>query len=192
MFLDGKYFQDSELELPQYGRLPNSAVPGEIGYTLTQTVGENTLEYFIEKYEERFLIELLGDRLYEAWKEGVNAETPAQIWLDLKNRIYKVMPKVSLSPAANYVYFYAMRSSASDTTITGEVRQKGTFTENRTPLGKMVTAWNDMIDEVRRIREWIFIHRKEIYAAMPLPHYHDCHWHTWCQYEFGYINEYGI
>lgn len=187
MFLDGTYFQ-GELTLPQYGRVSVEAESGTVDSLLNQTVGELTLEWFIERYEEEFLCELLGLPLYEAWKEGIAAANPAEIWTELKGRIYKVTGVGSFSPAAAYVYFHAMASSVSDTTPTGEKKFKGTFTDNVSVSRKMVKAWNDMCDEVERVRDWIYIHREEILDLMPF----DADIHYWCSGNFRCINEWGI
>lgn len=187
MFLDGTYFQGN-LTLPQYGRQPKSAVKGEIGALLTQTVGEQTLEWFIARYEGEFLVKLLGLPLYEAWIGGLAAESPAQIWLDLKDRIFRTVGGINLSPAANYVYWFAMEQAVSDTTMTGEKKQKGTFSDNVSPARKMVSAWNGMVGAVGLIREWIYIHREEIAAAMS-----GCvDFREWCSGEFFPVNEWSI
>ncbi len=205
MYLNGTYFQ-GELTLPQYGRTPQSTVPGEVGHQLTQIVGEPTLEWFIERYEEEFLRKMLGNHLYNAFIEGLSVEEPLQIWVDLKDQIYVAKGRVNLSPAANYVYFYAMRSALSQTSMTGEIKQRGTFSDNVEPVYKQVKAWNDMCDRVQHIRDWIWVHRKQIHYAMPcdpdnigqydshIPvfywgYWHNCHhWHD----DFRHINEYGI
>jgi hypothetical protein len=187
MFLDGTYFQ-GELTLPQRGKIDNGAQPGEIGYQRTKTVGELSLEWLIERYEEEFLCSLLGLPLYEAWKEGLAAATPAEIWTELKDRIYKVTGAGSFSPAAGYIYFHAMAASVSDTTMTGEKKFKGTFTDNIPVVRKQVKAWNDMCDEVKRVREWVYHHRNDFAALMP----DDYRWEYWSVERFDYINEFGI
>jgi hypothetical protein len=189
MFLNGTYFQ-GDWELPQYGRVPNSAEPGELGYEITQTVGEKSLNWFIARYEERFLRELLGDPLFEAWHDGLAEDEPLQIWLDLKSRIYPTVDGIPFSPAANYVYYYAQRSAASDTTMTGEKKQRGSFSDNVPVVRKQVDAWNSMCDQVWYIRSWIFRNRESIENAVQ--GLIDTR-AFWCGgSEFKYINEYGI
>ena len=133
---------------------------------------------------------LLGLSLYEAWIEGLAAPEPAQIWLDLKGRIFKTTAGASLSPAANYVYFHGMGLSASQTMMTGEKRQKGSFSDNVSVVRKQVTAWNDMIDAVSHIREWVFVHRKDLASEMPQTEHF--HWREWCGHHFSPINELGL
>lgn len=189
MFLDGTYFQGN-LVLPQYGRMPKNAASGTIDALLTETVGEQSLEWFIARYEEEFLRKLLGAPLYESWIEGLSAAEPLQIWVDLKSRIFRTVGGINLSPAANYVYFFAMRAAASDTTMTGEKKQTGTYSDNVSPSRKMVTAWNDMVDAVFRIRVWIYEHRADVIAAMDQDRRVD--WRPWKLQAFSIINEYGI
>jgi hypothetical protein len=207
MFLDGAYFR-GELTLPQYGRLPQTAAPGEVGYQITQTVGENTLEWFIDRYEPEFLQKLMGVHLYESFIDGLKAETPLEIWAQLKERIYMQHGGIKLSPAANYVYFFAMRAAHTSTTMTGEKQQNGTFTNNVTPIAKQVKAWNDMCDAVYHIRQWMYEHKEDIRSALPddsemrypyigVPRHR--FWHYWklcfnMRYysDFATINEWGI
>lgn len=187
MYLDGTYFQGN-LVLPQYGRMPKNAVSGTIDALLTGTVGEQSLEWFIARYEEEFLRKLLGSPLYESWTEGLSTAEPLQIWVDLKSHIFRTVGGIKLSPAANYVYFFAMRAAASDTTMTGEKRQAGTYSDNVSPSRKMANAWNDMVDAVQHIREWIYTHREDIADVMS-----GCvDFREWCGYNFSPINEYGI
>lgn len=187
MYLDGTYFQGN-LVLPQYGRQPKNAEAGTIDALLTETVGEQSLDWLIARYEEEFLRKLLGSPLHEAWSEGLAAETPSQIWLDLKDRIFSIVGGIHISPAANYVYFFAMKSGASDTTMTGEKRQTGTFSENVSVVRKQVAAWNDMVDAVHHIREWIYARREDIADVMS-----GCvDFREWCGHDFSPINEYGI
>lgn len=185
MFLDRTYFT-GELALPQ---LVSSAAPAmDAASMATQIVGEQTLEWFIAKYEPEFLIHLLGERLYRAFTDGLAEADPLQVWNDLKARIYTTGDGYKFSPAANYVYWFAMRQAVSETAMSGEVRTKPDFAGNVSPARKMVTAWNDMIDAVRCIRAWVYVHRGDISAAMD----GDTAWLRRCSHEFEPINEFGI
>ena len=187
MFLDGSYFT-GELALPQLATLP--AAGDAIGVEKQlQVVGENTLEWFIARYEEEFLRAMLGDRIFEAFRDGLDAETPAQIWIDLKTKIYRLDGGFSFSPAANYVYFRAMGNAATDTAMTGEVKHTGTYDKPASGVEKQVKAWNDMCDAVNSIRGWVFRNRTEIEEAIPDADSRE----IWCGgLHFRYINAYGI
>ncbi len=164
MALDRSYFRGS-LALPQLAT--QSAPVTGLASLATQITGENTLEWFITRYEDEFLHKMLGHRLYEAYLNGISSDEPLQIWLDLRDRIYIQKNGFGFSPAANYVYFYAMQTAASQNSMSGEVRHKPDFAEAIIHKRKMVLAWNDMVDAIQHIREWIWIHRKELHDAMP-------------------------
>lgn len=190
MYLDSSYFT-GELSIPILSA-KRTAVndPTGIADKINQVSGEYSLEWFIERYEEEFLRKLLGDCLFDAFKEGISAASPLQIWIDLRDLIYRKSGGYSFSPAANYVYFHVMTAAASKTAMTGEVKSTNDRMINVSPDVKMVKAWNDMTTEVNRIRQWVFIHRKEIFNAVPE---WSNHWHLWhfaC--EFRPINQLGV
>lgn len=186
MYLDRTYFT-GEIALPQ---LVSSAAPAmDVASMATQIVGENTLEWFIAKYEPEFLKHLLGNALYKAFIEGMAEPEPLQIWIDLRDQIYTTSGNFKFSPAANYVYFFAMRQAVSETAMSGEVRHKPDFAGNISPARKMASAWNDMIDGVNRIRVWVYINREAILDAMGTG---GDSWQHWCDREFSRINEFGI
>jgi hypothetical protein len=191
MALDRTYFT-GELSIPMLstakGDKTGVAALLEQG---NQVMGEYSLEWFIARYEEEFLRKLLGDRLYEAYSEGIAAETPLQIWSDLKSRIYGERGGFKFSPAANYVYFFIQTHAVSKTAMTGEIKFKGDHSVNVSPARKMVTAWNGMCDMVYEIWAWIREHYKEISEAMQSEfignHFYGCRGH-----DLRYINEFGI
>lgn len=190
MYLDSSYFT-GELSLPILSAKRTSVNdPTGIADKINQVSGEYSLEWYIERYEEEFLRKLLGDRLFEAFKEGISATSPLQIWIDLRDRIYRKSGGYSFSPAANYVYFHVTTAAASKTAMTGEVKSTNDRAVNVSPDAKMVKAWNDMCDNVHHIREWIFIHRKEIFDAVP--EWSD-YWQPWyASREFIPINRLGV
>lgn len=185
MFLDRTYFTGN-LALPQ---LVSSAAPAmDAASMATQIVGEQTLEWFIAKYEPEFLLYLLGEKLYKAFTDGISAETPDDVWMELKGRIYAESGKYKFSPAANYVYWFAMRQAVSQTAMAGEVRTTPDFAGNISPTRKMVTAWNDMVDATEHIRDWIYDNQDDFAIAMDLNYVlWKMRWHS-----FSPINEFGI
>lgn len=201
MALDRTYFV-GELALPQLAT--QSAPVTGLASLATQVVGENTLEYFIAKYEDEFLIHLLGHELYTAYTEGLQVEELLQIWLDLRDRIYTSRGGFNFSPAANYVYFFAMKQAATQSSMSGEARHRPDFADAEGHTHKMVKAWNDMVCMVAHIREWIYIHRKDIHPYVPPPdpslrlyHLYYYYWCRWIHYRCGDpvfepINVYGI
>lgn len=149
MLLDRTYFTGG-LSLPQLTTEQGVGV-GRI----TQIVGERSLEWFIAIYEPEFLNNLLGHRLAEAFTEGLKAVAPLQIWLDLRDKIYTRVGGVKFSPAANYVYFHAMRHSYSQTAMVGEIKYKPSHAVNMDAAFKIVKAWNDMRDPIFSIHQFV-------------------------------------
>jgi len=137
--IDASYFH-SRLFLPQ----------------VNDVISRDDVRNFITRYEDEFLQKALGYELYQAFKSGIEAPTPDQKWVDIKEgkefTWYGYMFKwtgfvndAKLSPIANYVYFKYMEDKASDITLVGAVvpntdngyRESGRF--------KMVDAWNEMV-----------------------------------------------
>lgn len=147
MFLSSSYFQ-GELYLP------NIKVSDSVGHSSysRQTVGENDLNWYIEKYEREFLIKLLGSTLYHNFINGINETSPLQIWIDLKNAIYVESNDYYFSPAANYVFFYVSRRGRTQTGVQGEMRGTNSYAEIANDSDKLVKVWNDMCEMVEDFR----------------------------------------
>src|SRR3954471_2443196 len=84
---------------------------------------EERLNFFIAKYEEEFLKTVLGYSLWSSYTTGIAVTpTPDVIWTNLRDGVeylvsektYKYRglynPTLKLSPIANYVYYWWMRS----------------------------------------------------------------------------------
>lgn len=178
MFLTDKYFQ-GELYLPV-----QKISGGAVGYDVAiQISAEDTLGYFIDKYEKEFLRELLGRRLAEKFIEGIQAGTPLSIWVALKDRIYLSEGGHYYSPAANYVYFFAKRDSRTSSTMKGEARDTQDHANAISDVNKLAKAWNDIDPQVRSI--YSFLRENwDVYSE-----YSD----GWCiGKRFGSINPFGI
>ena len=125
---------------------------------------------FIDKYEPRYLVESLGYAFAKQFLEGLGVEPTDQRWLDLLNGCEWQDKKgnvlyfeglrnsvTKVSPIANYVYYFYVRSRNSDTAMVGEVRAKTENSYRITPAEKMVNAWNDMVAWTRSM--WYFLER---------------------------------
>jgi hypothetical protein len=157
--------------------------------------GNYSLDWFIAKYEDEFLVKLLGKELFDAYKEGISAETPLDVWVELDKQIYREKNGFKFSPAANYVYFEIINASVTDTTLAGVMKiEGGDGVKAASIVGKQVKAWNDMCDMVGDIRRWIWT--KLNYAAIfgdddkVIGLFNHCHHEV--HNEFRYINEFGI
>lgn len=138
---------------------------GEINLpNTTKADVQERLNFFINKYEEKLLIELLGYDLYKQYKTGLTAQEPESKWLDIRDgaeytNSAGIMFKwdglrneeTKKSMIANYVYYWWMRNEVSQTSAVGEVI---TTTENAvrtSPSVKMSRAWNEMVESSWRL-----------------------------------------
>ncbi len=179
MFLTDAYFQGDLY-------LPNLAVtkPGAVGIgRMVSAVAESDLSYFIDKYEKEFLRRLLGDKLYDAFLEGIQGPD-SERWMSLKDRIYETSGPYPMSPAANYVYFMIISHNVTATTMKGEVVPEQDYARNASSKQKLVDAWNEILPWARRI--WCFINEhKDDYGQ----------YFTFCHClprEFAPVNIFGI
>lgn len=137
MILTNTYFQ-GELSLP------NLSIKSEaVGHASTamQTIGENNLDWFIDRYEKEFLDKLLGSTLSNNFINGLSEPTVNQIWIDMKNAIYK---DGKYSPAANYVYYWVKRDGRTQSSVDGEKIGTQNYSEIAKDADKLVKAWNSM------------------------------------------------
>ena len=143
MIIDHTYFK-GELYLP------NLKLNDSVGHASNalQTVGENDLSWYMEKYEREFLIRLLGTSLYKSFIDGLNEATPLRIWLDLRDAMTIQTDNYKLSPIANYVYFFVSRRGRTQTGIQGESRGTMSYAEIAEDSDKLTKAWNDMCDMI--------------------------------------------
>lgn len=99
---------------------------------------------FIEKYETRYLKELLGLGLYAEFIAGIAEDPIEEKWAVLLDALRNDTTKES--PIANYVYYWVMRNDATQSTGTGEVVANNENSRRVSPVDKMVRAWNEMVD----------------------------------------------
>lgn len=178
MFLDSTYF-NNELAMPNLKSIKLSGVA-----EVLETVGNQSLYWYIEKYERQYLIDLLGYELYARMideLEGMEeSEEPVKnAWTDLRDMIFVKSGNYNFSPAANYVYFYANRSGQTQTSMNGEVRARQDNASIVSADYKLVKAWNDMVDMSERIRKYLYAN-KNVYGEIKGAR------------EWRYINSFGI
>lgn len=118
-----------------------------------------TLQMMIDSKEPEFLIKLFGYELYKNYAVGIAAGSPAQKWLDLRDgkeyttasgaltkwpglRFTVGTAKKSL--IANYVYWFYLEDNITFTTASGQ--KKSDLPINAGPDGKMIRAWNEMVN----------------------------------------------
>lgn len=125
-----------------------------IGQIETQPVRAN-VQSFIDKYETKFLKELLGLTLYQEFIDGI---TPVEILPTTVPPTYEpIDPKwISLrdetdlkTMIVDYVYYWYMRNSTTFTSGTSEVKAKNSNSTPVNSIDKQVRAWNEMVRMVR-------------------------------------------
>lgn len=177
VLLDATYFKGNL-------SLPNISYNDREGLgKLLQTVGENNLNYFIEKYEPECLRLMLGSALYESFINGLNEDPIADKWILLRDALFRKEDKYSFSPVANYVYFKVKKDSRTKTTASGEKLEDSSFTKNVSDEYKLVDVWNEMCSQVRDLWKNFLKDNYSDYEEY-LKGFEPC--------GFGYINGFGI
>lgn len=143
------------------------------------TVGgvSSTVQWYIDKYEPKFLKELLGTDLYNEFIAGLQEDPIPEKWVELRDETdLKQM-------IIDYVYYYYMQNQATSTAGMSEVKGK---TDNATPVNnvtKMIRAWNEMVEMAR-----LFDLSTETYPSWNRVYWRHwwrgCGWHLPEIYEF--------
>lgn len=179
MFLTDAYFQGT-LYLPNLRTI--TPEPVGIGRMLV-AVAENSLDWYIDKYEREFLVRLLGVDLYNAFVEGLQ-ESDNEKWQRLRDKIYDTSGQYPYSAAANYVYWQIMRNGVTTTTMKGEVVPEQDYAKNASAQQKLVDAWNGMLPMIACIDAFLKAHPDDYgqYAK-------DC---TCSAFQFKSVNTFGL
>lgn len=157
MFLDSTYFQ-GELALPNIKR---TGVPFS---SPLQTMQEESIEWFIARYEPEMLRRMLGKTLARNFVDGMQGETIEPRWQALYDVIYQEVDGFKFSPVANYVYYWIQRNAVSKSAMIGEVKPTADKAVNFTPKLKMLQAQNKMCEGVAEV--WQFLDKNwETYKA---------------------------
>ena len=103
----------------------------------------DNLDIFITKYQKRFLTLLLGETLYVEFMAGLKLDPIPAKWEALRDKLVDAETKES--PIANYVYYWYIRDVTVQTVGVGQVKSKAENATIVSPAGKMVRAWNEMV-----------------------------------------------
>ena len=164
ILIDETYFT-GELSLPM---LPvNTASMDDEGgnewKNAIQTVKENDLSAFVDKYVSKYLIKLFGLQFTNTFLEELDKEGPGEIWINLKNQLLIKIGDYKASPLSNYTYYWIMRDARTSTTIAGEAAP-GFDNANSANIGsKLEKAWNDMVDMTENVINYVFDEHFEDY-----------------------------
>ena len=139
MMIDYTFFQDGLLMVDGAMAL---ATPSP-----TNRAIEERINWYINRYEPEYLCKLLGEELYN---DFLVSEESA-LWDEFRKLVADTSARVS--PIANYVYFFMVRSSQARATING-VKKDGEESLV-SPNEKLVCAWNDMVAANRKLYVWL-------------------------------------
>lgn len=159
ILIDETYFR-GELSLPN---IPTSSADGVSGVALAlQSVGENNLDAFCNKYVVEYLCLLFGCELAEKFITEIVKEKTDEVWSNLKKQLLIEIGPYKASPLANYVYYWLMRDARTKTTQAGEADPEFDKAKNANNNNKMVKAWNDMVKMTSKINNW-YCKNMEVY-----------------------------
>lgn len=127
------------------------------------------INFFIDRYEKEFLYKILGVGCFNDFIAGINASTPETKWTNLKNgcefintynvldKYYGLVNNVKKSPIAYYVYYHFLRDGYTQTAGIGEVKANAENATVVSPAGKMISAWNEMVDLNRSLLDFLYV-----------------------------------
>lgn len=122
---------------------------------------QQSVQWFIDKYEPLFLSALWGDALYNEYVAGIAVlPDPDQKWIDLQNN-----PKLK-QMIVNYVYFWYMRNLTTNSVGSGEVKPENDNSRPTNSKDKQTKAWNDM--QYLSVRYTLDL---SIYPSYVVPHF---------------------
>lgn len=130
-------------------------IPSISGSTYAEVENLALLNLMIKKYEVPFLKDLLGETLYGDYVAAMALSPTSGPWFDLDAQIYSEDSPLYKSPVANYVYCKFWKTAHTVTTQVGEMAGKIENADKVSIGQKMIDAWNDMVDMVEDIRDFL-------------------------------------
>src|SRR5690606_33868577 len=124
---------------------------------------QEDINALIAKYEPKILRELLGSKLYKEFTDGLKGETIDPKWINLKDGVDGEWmgltdSKEKLSIIANYVYYHWMKKENIQTVGIGTVKPEADNASKASPVDKYVRAWNEMVDWICDLHDFIRDH----------------------------------
>lgn len=114
---------------------------------------QDSIKYFIDKYEPEILIRLLGKQLYQDFVVGLGQSTVAQKWLTLKDWLFNSTLKTS--PVANYIYTKYQDFTETKSVGLGNGQSLSENVKVVTPVRNITRAWNEMCNQFQEVHEHI-------------------------------------
>lgn len=151
---------------------------------LSHTADLDRLTSFINKYEPKCLLDILGYPLYKVF--GTES---SQRMTDLKNgaeftdglgetrKWQGLIHDTDISLIANYIYFYYQQYLAQHTTGVGTSVQNQEGGQAISPASKMADAWNFFSDEVKQMSYFLWM-KKDVDGNRIYPEFS---YHQYCE-----------
>ena len=120
----------------------------------------DSLDSFIEEYEEKFLHLLFGEPFTDAFLTGLNlpeGNPEKEKWNVLKSKLCVEKDFYKESPIAYYVYRFYLLHLRDNVTATGNKKSKSTFADNVADTRRLVASWNKMVKFNKRFIKWFEI-----------------------------------
>jgi hypothetical protein len=114
---------------------------------ITQPDVQARVQWFIDKYEPRFLTSLLGKALADEFTTEYAKSTHDVKW---DNLAAKITPMLT-----SYIYFYYQNDNEVAAMGIGGVVEEGENGSRTTMQYKCVWAWNDMQRQAVDFKDWI-------------------------------------
>jgi Ni,Fe-hydrogenase I cytochrome b subunit len=131
-------------------------VPNIQGSTVPALSVQSKITLLIDRWEVAFLRKMLGKAFADEFL--THAADTSGIWHNLKDKIYitPTAPATAYrSPVACYVYNFYLKSMLSVTTGSGEGKAKIDGSDSISSWQKIITNWNDMVDQIIELRQWL-------------------------------------
>jgi hypothetical protein len=130
---------------------------------------KDVLNNFIAKYETEFLKDIFGYSLWKAYDTGINDVAPLAKWTALRDGVeytnlagypdkwrgLRFTEPVKGSLFANYIFYKWNKDRVTFSTPIGEVKPEADNAMVMSPIIKMVKAWNEMIDFLREMMDFL-------------------------------------
>lgn len=146
--------------------IDNTFFFGEINIAqLNVQAVQDNINDFIAKYEPKYINEVLGYAFAKLYNAGITANE--QRFLDIRDgkeftncegytdKWNGFTNSDKLSPIANYIYYWYIRTNTTYSSGIGEVQpttENGTIV---TPYGKLYHAWNEMVEAEKILYDFL-------------------------------------
>ncbi len=120
--------------------------------SVAQQTKSTQVDNFSARYEKKFLRNVLGDDLYDAFIAGF-VGTPDAKWTDLANQLRDATAKTS--PISKYIWYKWQQQNQQLATATGDKTATELNLVRSANYGKYVNVWNAMCDQLDDFYEWL-------------------------------------